>query len=400
MSLMVKLLLWTLFAVALPTFMLLPLGHVSLEWQGMVLETTLSFFLGSLFLLIIGLYGLYRLLITLWHLPTQWRNQYRQQLNLKAEQGLSRALWAKYQGKNDRAEKILLQSAQKLPNGFMHYLTAAHIALENHHADKALKYLELAEEKFPKMAALLAYEKGHIYLNHFSDKVEDFLAKALTLYPQDANLWALEAQWDLKNHKYDQALEALDKARKASIWDENTWTQLKTQAYQGFLSQARDWDNLYARYRQMPKYWQSLPDTLATFINHALHLGHSRGLIAYLLKALPKHWDGRLLIQWGLIEDNLNERIFRAEKWAKAHPQDPNLLLTLARLYLKAELWGKALKVLQQRFKQVQDKEGYQLMIQALLRLNKTQEAARLCFQAVDAIPSLDKNSTQKLTNS
>ncbi len=59
--------------------------------------------------------------------------------------------------------------------------------------------------------------------------------------------------------------------------------------------------------------------------------------------ALDANWDSALAELYGRIEGGaLVERIGQAERWLRAHPRDERLLLTLGRLCLRQQLWGKA----------------------------------------------------------
>ena len=56
-----------------------------------------------------------------------------------------------------------------------------------------------------------------------------------------------------------------------------------------------------------------------------------------LCKAIGRQWDGELVRLYGLIQtEQPGGQIRVAEGWAKTRPEDPDLLTTLARLYLHA----------------------------------------------------------------
>ena len=66
--------------------------------------------------------------------------------------------------------------------------------------------------------------------------------------------------------------------------------------------------------------------------------------------SLAADWNGALAQQYGELppmeaqarQDEARARIERAERWLRDHPEDPQLLATLGRLCMSAELWGKA----------------------------------------------------------
>ena len=62
-----------------------------------------------------------------------------------------------------------------------------------------------------------------------------------------------------------------------------------------------------------------------------------------ILRALKQSWDSKLVREYGFVvgQDGAKQ-LAHAEAWLPAHPEDPQLLLTLGRLAARQELWGKA----------------------------------------------------------
>src|SRR5690606_18301091 len=64
---------------------------------------------------------------------------------------------------------------------------------------------------------------------------------------------------------------------------------------------------------------------------------------ALVRKTLEKNWDPRLVHLYGLIPDpEPHQQLLSAESWLKKRPGDSLLMLTLGRLCLRNELWGRA----------------------------------------------------------
>jgi HemY protein len=60
-------------------------------------------------------------------------------------------------------------------------------------------------------------------------------------------------------------------------------------------------------------------------------------------EALERDWEPELAVLYGRCHTlNLHRQLVTAEGWLRQHPEDAGLLLTLARLCLRAQLWGKA----------------------------------------------------------
>ncbi|MEL7399893.1 MAG: metal-dependent phosphohydrolase, partial [Pseudomonadota bacterium] len=62
-----------------------------------------------------------------------------------------------------------------------------------------------------------------------------------------------------------------------------------------------------------------------------------------LRKNLQRNWDDRLIERYGIVEGrDTNRQLLEAESWLKERPGNAQLLLTLGRLALRNQLWGKA----------------------------------------------------------
>ena len=62
-----------------------------------------------------------------------------------------------------------------------------------------------------------------------------------------------------------------------------------------------------------------------------------------LIAALKQEWRAPLVQLYGLVEGpDASKQLKLAESWLATRPDDPDLLLTAARLCLRTELWGKA----------------------------------------------------------
>jgi HemY protein len=101
---------------------------------------------------------------------------------------------------------------------------------------------------------------------------------------------------------------------------------------------------------ELLRYWRTLDETdrttpaLALVAAQALqHAGNDHEARQILSQALEKNWDAALVEAYGQGGDaDVLERLAQAEQWLKQRPRDATLLLTLGRLCLRRQLWGKA----------------------------------------------------------
>lgn len=230
----------------------------------------------------------------------------------------------------------------------------------------------------PALVALVAARAAHA----MGDEKERtrWLARAAE-YDGDAPAARLltQARLDLDAKQYDSALEQLAeienfgqrpiaawrlalRAHEAlGQWDEVLKTARILERNQGIpandsreLKQRAHLGNVLARGtngEEVLAYWNGIPpgerrgDTkIAYAAARALGLaGNADAARKILEKQLETDWDAELVALYAECPDReAQDRISRAEKWLKQHPQDAQLLLTLGRLCRNQQLWGKA----------------------------------------------------------
>ena len=107
------------------------------------------------------------------------------------------------------------------------------------------------------------------------------------------------------------------------------------------------------------------------------HLGGGAHAEKELAAALKKEWRAPLVRLFGLVEGpDASRQLKRAEGWLADHPEDPDLLLTAARLCLRNELWGKARSYLETVIALRPTPEAYQVYGRLLTQLGETDAAA------------------------
>jgi HemY protein len=135
----------------------------------------------------------------------------------------------------------------------------------------------------------------------------------------------------------------------------------------------------------LAEFWRSLPERERTHPRIAaaaagafMQLGDCRSAHRLLEPALEVAWESELVLLYGECRDaDALERIQRAEKWLESRPTDPDLLLTLGRLCIQSELWGKAESYLEASLSGQPSRAAHIALAGLLDRLGKTAEANR-----------------------
>ena len=74
---------------------------------------------------------------------------------------------------------------------------------------------------------------------------------------------------------------------------------------------------------------------------------------------------------------DVTRQIERAEAWLAAHPHDPALLLTLGRLCVQQELWGKAQSYIEASLSVEPSRAAHAAYAQLMEKMGKPEEALR-----------------------
>lgn len=384
---LVKLSLAALLAVLIPTLILMRQGEVVLRYDQWQVTTSLTTLLGLALLSMILLYALVQIWLSIWRLPKNLKARHEMKLHLKSEQALSRAILAQYQGQDKTAEKILLRAAPNTDHGAILYLAAAQIAQQNQASERALQHLQTAQKTFPQAGAIILQEQAKLLMQINPRDAEKFIQQALDKDSKNPHLWALAVKNWVALEDWRSVEAHLYQSKDSALIPLEERTQLMQQAIVQHLRQLKTPEELLDYWPRIPQRLHIQSPILCAYVAKRHQLMGDQGLSGWLLKALPKSWTTELLFWWGEIRDDWKLQVKKAETWLIAHPQDTDLLLALAKLYMQGELYGKAIEALQQRMLQHHDRQGLQILIQAHRALGDTQSAAKAYVLALETFP-------------
>jgi HemY protein len=143
--------------------------------------------------------------------------------------------------------------------------------------------------------------------------------------------------------------------------------------------------------KQLTEVWQALPSDLSK--RAEVIVAYARAAIACrqfhlaeecLRKLIEERWDESAVLAYGEIEDaEPLDVLDRAEAWLPKHPLDSNLLLTCARLAIRAELYGKARSYLETSLSTRPRLETYQILASLAEQLGERDRAYKVMNDAL-----------------
>jgi HemY protein len=328
-------------------------GYVLFAYKGFRYESSLWAFLALVAVLWLTLYVLrllVRLLVTSGGLVNPWSRLHRsRRVRLASEQGFVDLL----EGRWDRALRHLRRAAASEPQPLMYYLGAARAAHELGQHEDSDALLEQALKRQPHAELVIALTHAELQLTRGqTDSALETLEVMRERYPHQQQVLRQLPSLYVQREDWSALLGLLPELRKDKTLGDAELAALEQQAWRGRLTVAAqvaegDTDAALTTLKQA---WQQLssaqrqePQLLAVYAEQLRQLGADEEAEELLRSALKRHYDTHLVRLYGLLRGRDPVRqLHAAEGWLKEHPRDAGLLLTLGRLCLLNQLWGKA----------------------------------------------------------
>ena len=322
-------------------------GYMVLSFAGGTIQTSANTFFICLILFFIVFYFLLRFLFRLFSAPGDYQ-KYRQRKNVENNANyLTDGMNALIEGDWRKAENLLIKGVKYSENPVLNYLGAARAAQQLGAMDRRDEYLSLAYSQTGRVPPAVAITQAK--LQYDLNQKEQALATLTKLHEDnpgqpEVNRMLLTSYVDTK--EWDKVLGLLPRVKKQSGMTADMIKAYELKAYAGQLERA----GALANEQRLSKVWLSIPRKyrgelflIDTYVQQRLQFEHHQDSELLLRKAIKKQWDDRLIELYGLVEGNTpSSQLAFAEGLLSQYPNNASLLLTLGRLCLKNELWGKA----------------------------------------------------------
>lgn len=310
------------------------------------IEMSLSLFLIILFLSYLLGYILVRFIFRTWTMPEQikqWRHAQQaekaRKISLKGLINLSQGQWKK-------AERLLTRSVKNSDMPLLNYLSAAKAAQKQNAPERRDHYLSLAHKSMPEAdfsvkltQAELQFAYGQneqalatlVHLHSLSPKHPHIMVLLTKLYQQ------LKSWQDLKN--------LLPLLHKHKVYPDKKLLELEKEIYLELIQQINNKDNageLATLWKNISKELKKDISLIEVYCNKLVQLENHDEAELMLRNYLRKNWQPKLVKLYGLVKSSqLEKQLSFAESLSKDHANHPILLLTLGRLCMYNDLWGK-----------------------------------------------------------
>ncbi len=363
-------------------------NNVVFYWSGHVLELSVA---NMVALLLVGFLAFYLTLRLLKHLLSMARyakNYRKQKMCNRTRNDLMQGLVSLIEGNWGNAEKQLLANAEHSETPVLHYLGAARAAHLQEAYELRDQYLKQAiEAKKTVNGAEIAIAISQAEMQLYSEQLEQARAGLITLleeHPKHLYAKKLLAKSYYKQEDWKNLSSMLPELNKQEILNTKDLAHYETASLKGVFQMYANEDSLSKlklEWKKLPNTTRNKPYAILLYCKALVAAGDNSTANKLMVTSLNKQWDDQLAQQYGLSHhDNLNQAIKHAEKWLPEHDKSPEFLLSLARLYSKNKLWGKARHFFDSSLNLAPNSEGYLEFAELLEKIGE-KENAELCYK-------------------
>ena len=169
------------------------------------------------------------------------------------------------------------------------------------------------------------------------------------------------------------------------IIDTNQAERIANRGIRQRIATAQGFDELQAVWLSLPKAQRRRPDLIEPYARSALAMGHDAEVEQLIRTTLNREWSDALCLHYGRIAGaGAPARLKAAERWLKQHEGSSALHLTLGRLCLQNEIWGKAREHLEKSISLEETPDAFRTLGRLHERLEEKELAIRAYRRAVE----------------
>lgn len=290
------------------------------------------------------------------------------------------------------------QSKDKMvgDKSYVHSLMAARSALDLGLVEESESLIAQAEKSAEKTGEkktiALTVNKARLLLAkkdfHAARLLLDGLSSKDKKHPAVIDLYR---QVYIHQHDWPALIALLPAVKSLQIQGEQRFSLLEENAYLSYLdsivqqhssAEAKSSEALGAlqtAWKALPKSVQQNSRILGLYCTLLSRLGEDDRAEVLLRKSLKTQWHAGLVELYGrLATGDYKSQLVNAESWLPKHSEDPHLLLTLGRLSVKNELWGKAKDYFEKSIRLLPRPESYAELASLLEQLGEREKSSAL----------------------
>ena len=351
-------------------------GNISLTSTTALIAIVLSF---------IAFYVLITLLKTLFGLRRRIRDYREAKLSAKANKELTSGLIHFTEGHWEQSEKLLLSNVDYSEAPLLNYLAAARSAHMQEDYERRDGYLKLASNHGEDAQVAVSVTQAEMqFTSGQLEQARATLIHLLEVSPKHPYAIKLLAKVYFQQEDWSNLFSLLPELNQQSLIKDSDLEKFETKALIGIfetLARKKESSQLHALWKKLPAKIKNKPNAILFYCDALSESGDTTTSDKLLISSINKHWDENLIERYGLLEHpSLSKAMKQGEKWLLEHEKSPNLLMALARLNRKHQLWGKSKAYYNASLNFSPSAKGYLEFAQLLEELGET-ENAEICYK-------------------
>lgn len=360
-------------------------GYVAVRAGGFLIETSLP---GAV-LVLIALYFAVRGVVKVVRAPALMRLAAENRKRERARRSLVQGLLELSAGKWAQAENTLTANVHESSAPVAHYLAAARAAELLGARERCDSWLTQALNADPANPAPAMITQAELYLkrNQVAQAL-DILRDLNSRDPRNERALELLARIYRQTGQWQELQALLPKMRAIKgpdrVMIEEVEAQIALDRFKAIGAQG-DGKELAAAWQALTPALSKRADVIVAYARAAIACRQFHTAEKVLRELLELQWDEAAVLAYGEIEDaEPLDVLDRAEAWLPEHRLDPALLLTCARLAIRAELYGKARSYLETSISVRPRMETFQILASLAEQLGERERAYKALNDAVN----------------
>ena len=382
----------TLFTFLIILAIAMFMGIVAYQDNGYVLigrgYTTIEMSLALFIVLQISLYLLIafslRIIKQTWSLPDFIKQHHNQSKTNKARKTSKQGLIALAQGQWKKAETALIKNVSNSDSPLLNYLSAARAAQKLNEPERRDHYLSMAHQSMPEAEFAVELTQAELQLAH--GQLEQSLATLVhlkSISPKHSHVLHLLALIYEKLSSWKELQVLLPELKKYKVTSQTELYRLQKLVFINLLRNApttESADHLISTWQILPKDLKNDTDLILKYANRLIQCNQNEVVEPLLRAAIKRQWDTQFVYLYGLVKTSQPQsQLDFVETQIKQHEKNPILLMTLGRLCIELELWGKAQAYLEASLGVKPLAETYKELTLLMEQLGEIEQAKDYC---------------------
>lgn len=355
-------------------FLLADPGSVTIDFRGYLVQMSVPVLIFLTLALFAAVWVVRKIVIA----PRRIGEAAGRYRSARSGQKMTRGMIAMAEGNFAKGERMLARAASTSDSPLFNYLQAARAAHLQGRDERRDEWLRLAYSKIPEAANAVLLTQSEFQLDRGQHEQALATLRRLEENSKDhAHALALMGRLYYQLHDWSSLQQILPRVKKSAQINPETLTLWEVRTHQVQLDQSVDEEAITAAWKAVPKKLKSDISLLEAYYTGLMRTDLDLRAEKELAAALKANWRGPLVRLFGRVNGaNDSKQLKRAENWLGEHSEDPDLLLTAARLCLRNELWGKARSYLETVISLRPTPEAYQEYGALLNQMGETDAAA------------------------